>query len=206
MAVRPRAVPGTDVNGPTVAPASGRRGFTDHAPFGMAIFVLTEIMLFMGFLSAFSIVRNSVPPGMWPPADQPRLPFERTAFNTLMLLASGIAVFWAHRAHGRAGAAAARVPLVLGCVLGALFVGLQGAEWAALLAQGLTVSSSQIGGFFYLIVGCHAAHAIAALLYLLVCLRGLLTGTLTRGRFSAALVFWGFVVLMWPALWWMVYR
>src|SRR5215831_17716916 len=140
-----------------------RRGFTDHALFGMAVFVFTEIMLFAGFLSAYLITRNSVPPGTWPPADQPRLPFERTAFNTAALLASGVLVWVAHRESSRRGPRAARTPLTLGVALGALFVGLQGVEWAGLLRQGLTLSSSQVGSFFYLIIGAHALHAVCAL-------------------------------------------
>lgn len=48
--------------------------------------------------------------------------------------------------------------------LGAVFVGLQGTEWAALLAQAMTMCSSKLGAFFYLIVGTHALHAVAALL------------------------------------------
>ena len=78
-----------------------RRGFTDHALFGMAVFVFTEIMLFAGFISAFVIVRNAVMPGYWPPPDQPRLPFERTALHTAALLASGVLVWTAHRAVTR---------------------------------------------------------------------------------------------------------
>src|SRR5688572_31524505 len=34
-------------------------------------------------------------------------------------------------------------------ILGATFVALQGAEWVALLAQGLTLTSSSHGAFFY---------------------------------------------------------
>ena len=45
--------------------------------FGMLVFVLTEAMLFAGFISAFTIVKASAP--VWPPPDQPRLPVEATA-------------------------------------------------------------------------------------------------------------------------------
>ena len=184
---------------------AGRRGFTDHALFGMAIFVFTEVMLFAAFTSAFLIIRNSTPPGMWPPADQPRLPFESTAFNTALLLVSGILVVWAQRAFAR-GPAGARLPLTLALLLGVAFVGLQGFEWAGLLAQGLTMTSSQIGGFFYLIVGCHALHALCALTLLAVCWRGLMNGTLRASRLAAAQLFWSFVVLVWPIVWLVVYR
>jgi heme/copper-type cytochrome/quinol oxidase subunit 3 len=183
-----------------------RRNFTDHALFGMAVFVFTEVMLFAAFISAYVIVRNAAPPGSWPPADQPRLPFERTALNTLALLASGVAVALAHRAERRRGQRAARAPLTVGVALGTLFLLLQGAEWAGLLSQGLTLSSSQVGGFFYLIIGTHAAHAVIALGLLLWCWRSLLAGRMPASRFGAAQLFWYFVVLVWPVLWMVVYR
>lgn len=183
-----------------------RRGFTDHALFGMGVFVFTEVMLFAAFVSAFLIVRNSVPPGMWPPEDQPRLPFDRTALNTLALLASGVSVWVANRSLRARGPEAARTPLTLGLALGVAFVALQGAEWTALLRQGLTLSSSQVGGFFYLIVGCHALHALVALSLLAWCWVSLMGGRLKRSRFGAAQLFWYFVVLVWPVVWLVVYR
>ena len=183
-----------------------RRGFTDPALFGMAVFVFTEVMLFAGFLSAYLIVRNSAAPGAWPPPDQPRLPFERTAVNTAALLASGVLVALTQRALSRADRSTARWALSFGVVLGALFVLLQGAEWAALLRQGLTVSSSQVGGFFYLIIGCHAVHAVCALSLLGWCWAGLISGRLPPGRFGAVQLLWYFVVLVWPVLWLVVYR
>lgn len=183
-----------------------RRGYTDHVLFGMGVFVFTEVMLFAGFLSAFLIVRNAAIPGSWPPADQPRLPFERTAWNTLALLASGVLVAYSQRAYRMSGLEAVRAPLTGGMVLGALFVGLQGMEWAALLRQGLTLSSSQVGGFFYLIIGFHAVHAVCALGLLVWCWTGLVRGQFSRARFGAVQLFWYFVVLVWPVLWLVVYR
>ena len=183
-----------------------RRGFTDPVLFGMGVFVFTEVMVFAAFLSAFAIVRNTAPPGSWPPADQPRLPFERTAWNTLALLASGALIVFANRAYRLRGPAGLRPPLTLGLGLGALFVLLQGVEWAALLRQGLTLSSSQIGAFFYLIIGFHALHAVCALGVLTWCWTGLMRHRFSVARFKAAQLFWYFVVLVWPVLWLVVYR
>ncbi len=193
----------TDVAG---RPVLARRGFMDHAVFGMGVFVFTEVMLFSAFISAFLIVRHSAVPGTWPPADQPRLPFESTALNTLALLASGVCTLLAHRALRRGGVPAMRLPLSLALLLGGLFVGLQGMEWAGLLRQGLTLQSSQIGSFFYLIIGCHALHVVISLGLLAWCWVSALGGRLSPSRFGAAQMFWYFVVLVWPVLWLVVYR
>jgi cytochrome c oxidase subunit 3 len=170
----------------------------------MALFVFVEVMMFAGMISAYLIVELSAMPGLWPPPDQPRLPVERTLVNTAALLASGVTMFVAWRAF-RSGSRTAGRWLLATILLGAFFVAAQGAEWAALLRQGLTIRSSQLGAFFYLIVGAHAAHAIAAIVTLASCWPALRAGRLTASRFGAAQVFWYFVVLVWPLLYWLVY-
>lgn len=183
-----------------------KRPMAANGALGMAIFVFTEIMLFSGFISAFAIVRGSALPGMWPPSGQPRLPLERTALNTAALLLSGVVLAIGGRRFRKVGAAAASRWIDAALVLGMLFVAAQGAEWVGLLKQGLTLTSSQLGSFFYVIVGAHALHAVAAILCLGWSAVLLRRGTLTSSRLGAVEVFWYFVVLMWPILYAIVYR
>ncbi len=182
-----------------------RRRPANTAVFGMALFVFTEVMLFAGFVSAFVIVQSHVPPGAWPPPDQPRLPIARTAINTAALLASGAALFVAGRRLRAFDSRAASWWMGAALALGAFFVVAQGMEWAALLREGLTMRSSQLGSFFYLIVGTHALHAVVAIGALGVAWQALLAGRLTRSWFAAVQLFWFFVVLIWPLLYWKVY-
>lgn len=195
---------------PGGAPARARRtGLTDHAVFAMGLFVFTEVMLFAAFISAFVIVRRVVPADQWPPPHQPRLPFERTAINTIALLLSGVALYVSHRALRRlevGRSSGAQRWLGAAIALGAFFLIFQGAEWTALLGQGLTLTSSQIGSFFYLIVGAHALHAVIALSGLVYCWFRLRAGRLKPSVFGALQLFWYFVVLMWPVLYLEVYR
>ncbi len=188
------------------AAAAPRRRFGENGALGMALFVFTEVMLFAGFISAFAIVKSSVAPGLWPPPDQPRLPVERTLVNTAALLASGIALWLAGRARTRGDAAGASRGMGLALLLGTTFVALQGAEWAGLLRQGLTLTSSQLGSFFYVIIGAHALHAVGAIIGLAIAWRLQVAGRLAPGRFAAVSMFWYFVVLVWPFLYWKVYR
>jgi len=168
----------------------------------MLIFVFTEVMLFSGFISAFTIMRGSEV--IWPPPGQPRLPASETAFNTGLLIASGIALYVARRRfanrpmHLRRG-------LLVTILLGASFVVLQGREWVSLLAQGLTLRSSALGSFFYLIVGAHALHAVIALGILIYAWLRLGQRSVPRNTLAAAEIFWYFVVGIWPVLYWRVY-
>lgn len=185
--------------------APPRRALADNALLGMALFVFTEVMFFTGFVSAFVIVESASPPGAWPPPGQPRLPVQQTALNTLALLASGVALFVAGRRFRGARPERAQPWMAAALGLGALFVTLQGAEWVGMLRQGLTLTSSQLGSFFYLIVGTHALHAVAAIVLLALAWRAMRRGRLTRPRLGAVQLFWYFVVLVWPLLYWKVY-
>lgn len=171
---------------------------------GMLIFVFAEAMLFAGLISAFVIVKAQAAGAMWPPYGQPRLPVERTAINTTALLLSGVVLLLSNRSFRR-GASAASGQLLTALALGAFFVGFQGVEWIALIREGLTLTSSTYGSFFYLIVGAHAAHALGAIAGLAWAWARLRVGRLTEAQFATVQVFWYFVVLVWPVLYLKVY-
>jgi len=185
-----------------VSQERGEPRVISNGVLGMLLFILTEIMLFSGMISAFSIVRASSP--IWPPPNQPRLPFEETAINTAALFLSGALLYLAQRRFDQ-DRASAKIPLVAAIALGTFFVLFQGWEWASMLAQGLTLTSSTLGSFFYLIVGTHALHAIAALGLLVYTWRRLSTGWLQPSQLATAAVLWYFVVGAWPAIYWRVY-
>lgn len=179
-----------------------RRPVVANGVLGMLLFVVTEVMLFAGMISAHTIAKAGATE--WPPFGQPRLPERITLVNTAILLLSGLVLFWAGRTWKRKPAQAGP-PLLLALFLGGFFVAAQGREWIALLAEGLTLTSSTYGAYFYLIVGGHGLHALAAILGLAWVWRRLRAGTLTPAQFGAARVFWYFVVLVWPALYVTVY-
>jgi heme/copper-type cytochrome/quinol oxidase subunit 3 len=188
------------VASPTVV--AGKR--LPNSVLGMIIFVAAEIMFFAALMSAHTIARATVLGGVWPPPGQPRLPVERTAFNTAILLLSGALLFVANR-RARDGQQKAR-PYVAGAIItGAAFVLLQGVEWVRLLREGLTMTSSSHGAFFYLIVGAHALHAVVALAALAAVYFPMRQGTLSPSRFAATQIFWYFVVLLWPIIYLRVY-
>lgn len=171
---------------------------------GMVMFTFTEAMLFAGMISAHAIVRARSAGQMWPPFGQPRLPVEQTAFNTAALLVSGIALLLAHFAYRRRPRQALG-PMAIAVLLGLFFVVFQGVEWVALIGDGLTLQSSTYGSFFYLIVGAHALHAVAAILCLTWAWFRLRRGGLTASELGTVEVFWYFVVLVWPLIYFKVY-
>ncbi len=179
-----------------------RRPIVPNAVLGTLIFILTEIMLFAGLMSAFAISKAAAP--MWPPPNQPRLPVEATMFNTVALLASAGLLWWAGRRFAR-DAKSARGPFLAAYALGAFFVAYQGYEWVGLIGEGLTLTTSNHASFFYLVVGIHAVHVVGGLGALTALLRRAYAGTLTADAFWAGRVYWFFVVGLWPILYWRVY-
>ncbi len=143
---------------------------------------------------------------IWPPPGQPRLPVAETGVNTAALLLSGVVLFAAQRAFLRDHRSARCALLGISIALGAFFVVFQGVEWVALIRQGLTLTSSTLGSFFYLIVGLHALHAVAALGVLAYTWLRLRRGWLAQSQLAVAQVFWYFVVGLWPILFAVVYR
>ena len=183
---------------------SPRREVVPSSVLGMLLFVGAEVMFFAGLISAFTITRAGAKPGMWSLPTEPLLPAAATATNTAALLASGVLLYVGQRRYQRNPATAVNTVLAA-WVLGAAFVLLQGREWVGLIGQGLTLRSSSLGAFFYLIVGAHGLHAVGALLGLGFAWWNLRRGTLSPGFFLGAQTFWYFVVGVWPVIYGRVY-
>jgi cytochrome c oxidase subunit 3 len=177
-----------------------------NAQLAMVAVIVGEVMMFAGLVGAYIVFRLSAP--VWPPAGLPRLPILLTALNTLVLVAS-VLPMRAAVAHvrgdrpevaGRAATAAA--------VLGALFVGVQGAEWVRLVRHGLTLGSGAYGGAFYVLIGCHAVHVLVAILLLVTVAALVRRGRVDARRpvpLEACATYWYFVVVLWLGLFPLVY-
>lgn len=172
----------------------------------MLFFLAGESMFFASLVSAFFVLRLGAP--VWPPPLQPRLPVVVTGLNTLVLLASSVAMVAALRAIGRDDARALVERLAVAASLGCLFLAVQGYEWVRLISYGLTVTSGAYGATFYTLIGIHAAHVVGALVWLTVTLVFAARGRFADGRTTrlrACATYWHFVVGLWPILYVSVY-
>jgi heme/copper-type cytochrome/quinol oxidase subunit 3 len=178
----------------------------NNARLGVMLFIGAEGMFFAGLLSAFLVFRTGST--VWPPPFQPHLPIVVTGVNTVVLLCSGYTM---HRAlgairQGHAQGLAEWLSVTAG--LGAVFLAVQGFEWARLLQFGLTLSSGVYGATFYTLIGCHAAHVFGAVIWLVIILAMAKTHRFTRQRYVGVQVcgiYWYFVVALWPLLFGAVY-
>ncbi|MDE0299551.1 MAG: cytochrome c oxidase subunit 3 [Candidatus Poribacteria bacterium] len=181
---------------------------TSNARLAILIVLGAEIMFFAGLIGTFLVFRlGSV---TWPPPTQAdvRLPIGITGINTIVLLLSGYTMIRALRTVRRGLQNQLRIWLLVTGVLGAIFLIVQGTEWVRLVHHGFTLSSGVYGSIFYVLIGCHALHALLAVVWVL----GVLAKAVA-GRFSAdqhlgveiCAIYWTFVVVLWPILYVLVY-
>ena len=171
----------------------------------MVFLVITEIMFFAGLISAYLVNRAGMP--IWPPHDQPRLPVEITAVNTVILGLSGVFFIFLTLGYAKKSKNY-MIWLILSIAAGLTFFGIQGYEWIKLLGFGLTTTSSIYGAFFYSIIGMHGIHVLLGIVFLLYLLVTLIrTKSHEKGlrTINAISIFWYFVILIWPILYYLVY-
>ena len=180
-----------------------RRPLLENIQLAVLFLIGAEAMFFAALIAALFMTRLGQP--LWPPPAEPRLPVGVTGVNTVVLLASSVTMARAVRAlvRGEAPLLVRRLAVTAG--LGALFLLVQGYEWARLIGYGLTVSAGTYGATFYTLIGAHAAHVFGALVWLSVTLVLASRGSIQKAPVQACAMFWHFVVGLWPILYVAVY-
>ena len=199
---------GVDLGRPVFAggdPPARPRALVSNARLALLMLIAAEAMFFAGLIGAFIVFRVASP--AWPPPFQPRLPVGVTGVNTAVLLLSGAAMLLALRAARRRITGELVRWLSAAAALGAVFLAVQGYEWVRLIRYGLVLSSGVYGSTFYTLIGCHGAHVLGALFWLLVVLFQARRGRFARSDQGVQLcgMYWTFVVALWPFLYALVY-
>lgn len=174
---------------------------------GMYLFIASELIIFITLLFILFWLRSGLVAD-WPPPDQPRLPIGITGINTVFLLVSGYTMHRAYRAVKENAARQLTRWLMITCVLGVVFLTVQGFEWIRLIRFGLSMTSSLYGAMFYTIIGLHAVHVLVTVLVLLYLWVRSSAGAYTAENHTGVVLgymFWLFVVLIWPILYVLVY-
>ena len=174
--------------------------------YGMALFILTEVMFFSGFFWAFFTASLFPAGGTWPPKGVEVLePFDWPLLNTFILLSSGATLTWAH--HGLIEDY--RRDLVRGLsatiALGITFTLIQAYEYSH-AAFGFTEGIYPTT--FYMATGFHGFHVIIGTIFLTVCLVRAVKGHFKPDQhvgFEAAAWYWHFVDVVWLFLFFSIY-
>lgn len=161
--------------------------------WGMLLLVFTEAMLF-AFLLASYFYAKSQSPG-WPPEPPPelRLPM----LNTGILLASSGTMWWAERAIGAGRTGWLRAGLLATVALGAVFLTIQGIEYAH---AHFGPATHAYGSLFFVITGFHGSHVAVGLAMILFTVARAWLGHFSADRHLGVRVtafYWHFVDVVW---------
>ena len=169
-----------------------------------AIIIITEIMFFGGLISAYVIANAKA--ATWPPLDQPRLPQYITLTNIVILLLSGV-FFYLFEKQSKSGKTKKNLILIsIGLAL--VFLVIQGSEWINLINFGIQSSTGLYASYFYSLIALHGIHVLVGISLLLILLLKIKNKDNTSNLLnttSAFGMFWYFVVLLWPILYFLLY-
>jgi cytochrome c oxidase subunit 3 len=189
-----------DHHGP---PEANRSSRMDPQMLGMLLFIISEIMLFGAFFTAYFFIRvvNGEP---WPGGDA-HLPKAIAGVNTAILVSSSFTMHWALEGAKRGNRRALRLGLLTTLLLGATFLTIQVNEYVHI---GFAISQDAQSSIFYGLTGLHGAHVFVGLTLLTFA-----TVRAFRGHFSpekhmgveAPGIYWHFVDIMWIVVYTTVY-
>ena len=172
---------------------------------GMAIFLGAWTITFAALFFAYADMRLSA--DRWPDADV-AAPLGLPALNTVLILASSVALWLGMRSIKTAHPRGFLRWLAAALVLGAGFLSLQVVVWTQLVHAGLRWDSGRYGSVFYALTVFHALHVLVGLLGLLLLVPGALAGRYTVERHASVRnwsMFWHFVDVVWVLMFVVVY-
>jgi len=162
----------------------------------MLITLGTESVFFITLLVAYAALRDQV---SW---DVPHT-LSRLAIpmiNSCILLASALVAWWTNRVIVRDNRPALRNGLLVTLLLGLVFVAGQIYEFNN---AGLSIDDQAFGGVFFTLLGFHAVHVLAGVVFLGLNLMRTILGDFSAERYEAVELgvwFWYYVTAVWGVL------
>ena len=187
-------------HGPPKANQSSR---LDPQFLGMLLFIISEVMLFGAFFTAYFFVRV-VNGDQWP-AQGDELPKLIAGINTAILISSSFTMHWALESARNENRRAMKVAMLTTFLLGLTFLCVQISEYVHI---GFAIGENAQTSIFYGLTGLHGAHVFVGLTLLMMA-----TVRVYRGHFTSKEhmgieipgIYWHFVDVMWVVVYTTVY-
>jgi cytochrome c oxidase subunit 3 len=196
------AAHGHDHHGP---PPANRSSRVEPALLGMLLFIISEIMVFGAFFTAYFFIRVVAEPGGWFPLDGQELPVAVAGVNTAILVSSSLTLHWAQTSIKNGNRFGLQAGMAATFLLGLTFLFIQINEYVHI---GMAPQDNAQATVFFSLTGLHGAHVTIGLLLL-----GMVTIRAFRGHFSPEHhhgveipgIYWHFVDVMWIVVYTSVY-
>ena len=184
-------------------PAANRSSRVEPQLLGMMLFIISEIMVFGAFFTAYFFIR--IAQGDTWPAPGTHLPVSVAGVNTAILISSSFTVHWAEQSIKRGNRFGLKAGMLLTFLLGCTFLFIQINEYANI---GFAPQDAAQTTIFYSLTGLHGAHVFIGL-----CLLLFVTIRAFRGHYSPEEhrgvevpgIYWHFVDIMWIVVYTTVY-
>jgi cytochrome c oxidase subunit 3 len=186
---------------------------------GTIVWLSSELMFFAALFAMYFTTRAVQGPEIWLKSTEIlNIPF--AAINTTVLVLSSVTcqfgVFAAERFQERRtgklwqfGSWGLREWFALTFLMGAFFIGGQIYEYAALVSEGISLSSNPYGSVFYITTGFHGLHVTGGLIaFLILMIRIFKSPKFSHKQATSAIVvsyYWHFVDIVWIALFSAIY-
>jgi len=173
---------------------------------GTIVWLSSELMFFAALFAMYFSVR-AANDGPWPP-EPTELNLPYATANTIILVLSSVTCQFGVFAAERGNVYALRRWFTLTFFMGLIFVLGQAYEYAALVEEGTSISSSGYGSVFYLTTGFHAMHVTGGLIAFAFLLIRTGLSRFTPAQATSAIVvsyYWHFVDVVWIALFATIY-
>ena len=177
----------------------------DHRKLGIWVFLASESIFFAAFITTFVIYRSRSTSG---PGPQQVLTLFVPLCMTIILLISSVTMVQALQSLKEGNRTRLWQFLLATALLGLVFLGLKGNEYAHLFREGVTPSSNIFGSVYFTVTGLHALHVIVGIIWILA-----VVAKAWRGAFSPTNylpveltgLYWHFVDLVWVLIFMVVY-
>jgi heme/copper-type cytochrome/quinol oxidase subunit 3 len=168
---------------------------------GMWVFLSSEVMLFGAFISSYIVLAMGSPNFGRP--DVALLGKPLATLNTFVLITSSVTMVLALAAIQKDNVKGFLGYLAATSVLGLGFLGIKVFEYIHKIHEGITITSSLFGGFYYTMTGLHGLHMIGGLVF-----NSYIMWNGMKGKYSSrsyeraeyAGLYWHFVDLVWVIL------
>ena len=184
-------------------PDANRSSRVEPQLLGMLLFIISEVMIFGAFFTAYFFIRV-VQGDPWPAPGQ-EIPTGPVAVNTAVLISSSFTMHWAQASIRNGNRFGLRAGILSTLLLGITFLFLQVNEYVHL---GYAPHDSAQGSIFYGLTGLHGAHVCIGLMLL-----SMVTVRAFRGHYSPEEhrgvevpgIYWHFVDVMWIIVYTTIY-
>jgi cytochrome c oxidase subunit 3 len=191
-----------DHHGP---PPANRSSRVEPALLGMLLFIISEVMVFGAFFTAYFFIRVVAVPGGWFPKDGHDLPVAVAGVNTAILLSSSLTLHWAQTSIKNGNRRGLQAGMLSTFLLGLTFLFIQINEYVHI---GFAPQDNAQATVFFSLTGLHGAHVTIGLVLL-----AMVTWRSFKGHYSPEHhhgvevpgIYWHFVDIMWIVVYTTVY-